>query len=285
MRFVLLALLIAGTAFASTPLPEPIGYVNDFAGVLSVETKEALETKLAAFDASTTNQVAVVTVPSLNGDYIEHYAEQLFQLWGIGTTEKNNGALLIIAVNDKQFRIEVGYGLEGALTDGEAKQIMDAMTPFLKVDDYDGALAYGVDGIIVSTEGEYSSDVSQEFDLESLFPIFFFTIIALQWVVAVLARSKSYWGGGVVGALAGIVVSSLVGWWLYSGLLLTGVLVLVGLALDFAVSRAYSEAKSSGGHPPWWTGGSGGFGSGSSGGGFGGFGGGSSGGGGASGSC
>jgi uncharacterized protein len=159
------------------------------------------------------------------------------------------------------------------------------MTPLLKNADYDSALTFGVQEIEDATRGEYQGAGASTggFDVNSIFTIFVFSIFGLQWVLAILSRSRSYWAGGVLGALAGAVVSSFLGWWLLGGAVLTGGLLLLGLALDFAVSRAYSEARSGGFNPPWWTGGTGGFGGGSSGGGFGGFGGGSSGGGGASG--
>jgi uncharacterized protein len=273
------------SAFASTPLPAPTGYVNDFAGVLSAEANAALENELTAFNASTTNEVAVVTVNSLNGDYIEHYAEQLFKMWGIGTEKNDNGVLLILAINDHKLRIEVGYGLEGALPDSVAASIIADMTPLLKGNDYDGAITLGAEEIMAATQGEYvASTASDGIDAGIILNLLIFGFVVLSWIVAILARSKSYWAGGAVGAVAGLIISSIFGWWLVGGLVATGVLAAVGLILDFAVSSAYKEAKSSGITPPWWTGGgSWGGGGSSSGGSFGGFGGGSSGGGGASG--
>ena len=283
---LVLTLVGASSVFASTPLPEPTGYVNDFAAVMSAEAKATLEQELVQFNASTTNEIAVVTVTSMNGDYIEHYAPALFKLWGIGTDKNDNGVLLLLTMSERKVRIEVGYGLEGALPDSVAASIIADITPLLKNNDYDGALALGAQEIMEATQGEYqgSGTTSDAFDPEAFFPIFIFGIFALQWILAVLSRSKSYWAGGVLGAVAGAGLASIFGWWVMGGAILTGGLVLLGLALDFAVSQAYSTAKSSGIHPPWWTGGTGGFGGGSSSGGFGGFGGGSSGGGGASGS-
>lgn len=290
MKRVLLGLILAGVAataawpaLASTPLPEPAGFVNDYAQVLSADTKASLESELVAFNASTTNEVAVAIVNSLDGDYIEHYAVTLFKLWGVGTEKNDNGVLLLLAINDRKLRIEVGYGLEGALPDSVAASIIDEMTPLLKAEDYDGAVSLGVHNIMSATEGEYVATATNDgIDPDTLFGFGFFILIALQWFVAILARSKSYWAGGLVGATAGVAIATFLGWWLLGGLLLTGILVLIGFALDFAVSSAYSDAKNSGAHPPWWAGGTGAYTSSSSGS-FGGFGGGSSGGGGASG--
>lgn len=291
MKRVLLAILLAGAAaVAATPaqaatlLPEPTGYVNDFAGVMSAEGRAALEARLVAFNASTTNEIAVVTVTNMDGDYIEHYAEQLFQQWGIGSEKNDNGVLLLVAVEERELRIEVGYGLEGALPDSTAASIIQDMVVFLSEDDWDAGITVGVDGIIAATEGEYVAQPvnTDGFDVESLFAIFFFAIVILQWAIAILSRSKSYWAGGLVGAVAGVVISSVFGWWVLGGLALVAGMALLGLGFDYAVSHAFHEAKSSGVTPPWWTGGTGG--GSSSSGSFGGFGGGSSGGGGASGS-
>ncbi len=283
----LLLLALAVPAFGSTPLPEPVGFVNDFANVISAETEASIAQTLTVFQASTTNEVAVVTISSLGGDYIESYAENLFEKWGIGDEEKDNGILLLLAIEDRALRIEIGYGLEGVLTDSEAKAIMDQMTPYLQDADYDGAVSFAVQGIIDATEGDGSTGSPQGTGVlsgDAIVGIIFLGFTVLAWLVAILARTKSVWVGGVVGAAAGIGVSSVFAWWLMGGLLATAVFVVVGLLFDWAVSSAYSEAKRSGTTPPWWAGGATGFGGSSSGGSFGGFGGGSSGGGGASGS-
>ncbi len=277
-----LATVVAGAAFAAAPLPAPSGYINDFAQVMSEGARQNLEAELQDFAASTTNEIAVVTVNSMEGDYIEHYAEQLFQLWGIGDESNDNGVLLLLAIEERDLRIEVGYGLEGALPDSVAASIIADMTPLLQNGDYDGAITLGTRAIMAATQGEYSaSQTASDFDAGAALTFIFFGFTVLAWLVAVLARTRSVWAGGVVGAAVGAGVSSIFGWWLFAGLLATFGFVALGLLFDWAVSSAYTEAKKGGHTPPWWTGGAGGFGGGS--GGFGGFGGGSSGGGGASG--
>lgn len=277
------ALAIAGLALAVPALAyTPTGYVNDFAHVLSAGTVQSLESDLVAFNTSTTNEIAVVTVPNMGGDYIEHYAEQLFKEWGIGTKSKDNGVLLLLSVEERKIRIEVGYGLEGALPDSVAASIINEMSPKLKAGDYNGAVTAAVASIEAATRGEYQSNSSAggSIDADTLLALLFLPLVVIQWFAAVLARSRSWWAGGVVGLAAGIISMLFFGLALmWSGLLVVGVLTAFGLLLDFLVSRAYGRAKAAGIHPPWWTGG----GSHSSGGSFGGFGGGSSGGGGASG--
>ncbi|QQG38209.1 MAG: TPM domain-containing protein [Candidatus Kaiserbacteria bacterium] len=272
------ALLTPAIAFAYSSPGSPAGYVNDFANVLKSETITALDAELAAFNASTTNEIAVAIIPSMGGDYIENYAVRLFEEWGVGKASRDNGVLLLLSLEEREMRIEVGYGLEGALPDSTAASILGEMRPYLKDGDYDSAITVGVRSIESATQGEYVAESTESisFDWWWIFAIFFFVV---QWVAAVLARSKSWWAGGIVGGFAGIFIEA-IGFTLgFFGLITLGAIVL-GLLLDYVVSHTYKAAKSSGTVPPWWAGG-GGFGSGH-GGGFGGFGGGSSGGGGAS---
>jgi uncharacterized protein len=287
---VVVATLFAQSASAQTIPSKPTGYINDFTQTLSPETKQQLETELSGFQASTTNQIAVAIVQNLDGDYIENYAVKLFANWGIGTETKDNGVLLVIALDERELRIEVGYGLEGALPDSLAQKIIDNdIVPYLKTGDYNAAVISGVRAIQAATQGEYTADaspLSNTVNMNWLFKnaemLFFAGIVIFQWLAAMLARSKSWWAGGVFGLLGGIGI----GWVLALGAtaiaLIAAPLALLGLLLDYLVSNAYKNAKSHGATPPWWTGG-GGFGSGSGGRGFGGFGGGMSGGGGASG--
>ena len=88
--------------------------------MISAEQKQTLETKLSQFEKDTSNELSVVTIEDLKGDTIENFAVKLFEDWGIGKKDKDNGVLLLIAKNDRQMKIEVGYGLEGALTDAQS---------------------------------------------------------------------------------------------------------------------------------------------------------------------
>jgi uncharacterized protein len=270
----------------------PHGYVNDYASVLSSDTVSTLDADLAAFEASTTNQIAVAIVPDMNGDYVEHYATKLFEAWGIGTKTHDNGVLLVLSVQEHAIRIEVGYGLEGALPDSVAQSIIGSdLTPNLKAGNYDAAVSDAVRDIMAATQHEYTAtspgSALPTKDIGNLlFFAFFLGSILVQWLGAILGRSKSWWLGGVIGGGVGLGLSTLLGWWIWNGAALTSVLIGLGLLFDYIVSNATASAGRSGGVPPWWAGGPGGFGGGSlgGGGGFGGFGGGRSGGGGASGS-
>jgi len=136
------------TAFALT-FPALSGRVVDQANIISAATRSTLEQKLADLEARSGIQLVVATVTSLEGQEIEPYANQLFRYWQLGQQAKNNGVLLLVAPNERRVRVEVGYGLEGTLTDALSKVIItNAITPRFKAGDFSGGIARGVDDII-----------------------------------------------------------------------------------------------------------------------------------------
>jgi len=284
-------------AHAYTNPGKPVGFVNDFAQMLASADRQALEAKLTAFQKETTNEIAVVTIPSLEGDTVENFAVKLFEDWKIGNTDKDNGVLLLIAAKEHDIKIEVGYGLEGALTDAQSYWIIqNQIVPAFRASNYYAGINATVDEIIGATKGEFTvpnvGEATQANNapwwLRLLFspPGAFFLFFVITWGSSILARSKSWWMGGVVGGVIGIIVTLFTGF-LFSGFVTLVILIPLGLLFDFAVSRAYEQSRKMGRRPPWWGGGGmGGFGGGGrgfGGGGFGGFGGGGSGGGGSSG--
>ena len=152
-----LLLCIAAAAAYALTFPQLTGRVVDDAATLDLATKAALERKLAEFEGKTTGQLVVVTLKSLQGTSIEDYGYQLGRHWGIGQKEKNTGALLIVAPNERKVRIEVGYGFEGTLTDAVSRLIIEnSILPRFRVGDFAGGIARGVDDIIqaVSVDAE-----------------------------------------------------------------------------------------------------------------------------------
>jgi uncharacterized protein len=136
------------TAFALS-FPSLTGRVVDQANIIQVATRTAIEQKLADLEAKSGIQLVVATVTSLEGQEIEPYANQLFRNWKLGEKMKNNGVLLLVAPNERRVRIEVGYGLEGTLTDALSKVIIaNAITPRFKAGDFSGGISRGVDDII-----------------------------------------------------------------------------------------------------------------------------------------
>lgn len=147
------ALAAAGADFGAL---KPQGYVNDFAGVLRSEAVEELNAACARVEKATGVQMALVILPSLEGEPIEDVANLLFRKWGVGQKQKNEGLLLLISVRDRRTRLEVGYGLESVIPDGYAGWVLREMRPYLRAGDYRGALAAAVDTLaarIAETKG------------------------------------------------------------------------------------------------------------------------------------
>ncbi|MFI5187651.1 MAG: TPM domain-containing protein [Chitinophagales bacterium] len=231
--------------------PNPPRLVNDFTNTLTPEQVQALEQKLVAYDDSTSNQVAVVIMNS-TGDYsVEEVGLGIIRTWGVGGKEHNNGIVLLIAKADHKIRIEVGYGLEGAIPDVTAKSIIDNdLTPNFRKEDYYRGIDDATDDIIKAAAGEYTAPAGYHKRGKG-FPIggiIFFIII-----LSIFLGSRGGGGGGGMASRRGFGGFG-TGW-------------LIGSMLG-------------GG---WSGGGSGGGGWSGGGGGFGGFGGGGGGGGGASG--
>ena len=151
---MLLALVLTAGA-QSLKFPELSGRVVDQANILDASTKAALTEKLRALEERTTNQLVVVTLASLQGTSIEDYGYQLGRQWHIGQKDKNNGALLIVAPNERKVRIEVGYGLEGSLTDAVTKLIIEnSILPRFRANDFAGGITRGTDDIVAVLSGQ-----------------------------------------------------------------------------------------------------------------------------------
>ncbi len=282
LSLALFAGLLGVPLFASAYVSPgaPTGFVNDFAGMFAPSEVTDLEAKLAAYAQSSGNELAVVTVPTLAGDPIEDYAETLFKEWGIGKAKEDNGILFLIAQDDREMRIEVGYGLEPELTDTESAVIIrNILIPAFQSGAYGRGVMEAVDAVVEAIGGEYLPPPAPTPSMT--FNWFWALVFIPVWLASILGRSKSWWAGGVIGGVFGVVIGFMSGF-LWAGIAAIVVFTPLGLLFDFAVSRAYARGKASG-HFPWWIGGGHGGGHGGFGGGFGGFGGGHSGGGGASG--
>jgi uncharacterized protein len=286
-RASLLALLLcwAFSAWADVAVPPLTGRVVDQTGTLSADDIATLTQTLRGLELRKGSQVAVLIVPTTEPETIEQYSIRVAEAWKIGRKKVDDGALLVVAKNDRKLRIEVGSGLEGALTDVTARRIIDEIiTPKFKSGDFAGGISAGVDRIIGVVDGEplpapepqQSFGGSDRFDL-MFNPLIIFGIFVggaiLRTVLGRLIGSVA--AGGAVGVLA---------WFLMGSLVFSVISALVAFAFTmFAESTASSNGRSGGwsGGGSSWGGSSGG--SSSDSGGFSG-GGGSFGGGGASGS-
>lgn len=217
--FALVALLALGSLSQAQDINFPVltGRVVDQAHVLGLDTREALDTKLADLEHKSSIQLAVATVDSLQDRDIETYANLLFRKWGLGDKKKNNGVLLLVAPKDRKVRIEVGYGLEGVLTDALSKLIIvNGIAPRFKKGDFDGGVTRGVDDIIAILTTD-TSEWQQKPDLRQNTPedlvLVFLPLVIFLVVMLIVWRHRR--GGG--GPFVWISSSSSGGGWGSSG--------------------------------------------------------------------
>lgn len=290
---IILALcLLALPVSAEVVAPTSDFYVYDGADVLSSETESYIITTNRELESKTGAQIVVVTVPSLEGQALEEYAVALFRAWGIGDKEKNNGVLLLCALEERQFRVEVGYGLEGDLPDGKTGRMQDEyIIPLLKEDKFDEGIKNGYSAFLLEVAAVYEIDsitgqMPVEYDnAEEELGGEFVICLVIGWLISFLGSvfllkkkkpklSAVFWG---LEALQ-VVVFSIVLQSFFNGIWIAG----TGLAFGLGLGMGKPRYRGYGGH--WGGSGRGGFGGGFSGGGFGGFsgGGGRSGGGGSS---
>src|SRR5580693_8527749 len=199
LRGMALVCCLVTAAFA-LDFPQLTGRVVDQAGVMTPESRTAVEAKLKDLEDKSGIQLVVATVKSLEGGDIETYANQLFRTWKLGQAQKNNGVLLLVAPNEHKVRIEVGYGLEGTLTDALSSVIISsAIIPQFKSGDFSGGIERGVDGIISVLNGDTADWQPQPQSLlrtdepgalNALLPILGFLAVALilRLIIAVIAR-------------------------------------------------------------------------------------------------
>ena len=191
------ALLWSLGAIAAPLPPKPDHYVSDRAGILSPQTIAALNSRLEAFERDTSNQVIVATFPKVPEGYaLEDFTQRTAEAWGIGQSKEDNGVALFVFPNDRQTRIEVGYGLEGALPDLLAKRIIESeILPAFRAGDFDAGVTRGVSAILQATRGEYrgsgrtNADIGEE-DSGSWMLFVLFILIILINVPAVIQIAK-----------------------------------------------------------------------------------------------
>ncbi|WP_159589373.1 TPM domain-containing protein [Chelativorans xinjiangense] len=181
--WVCAGLLLFAVSALAAELPQLTGRVVDNAGLLDAGAEAGLTEKLAAFEAKSSDQIVVATIESLDGEAIEPYANRLFRAWGLGQAGEDNGVLLLVALNDRRMRIEVGYGLEGTLTDLHAKLIIEnTMVPAFRAGDYAGGITGAVDDIVTVLEGnaaelEARARRAAEENAEPIWPVVLFFIV------------------------------------------------------------------------------------------------------------
>ena len=199
--FSFLFCFIGVNAQKAIPQSNPPSLVVDNANILTPDQKAQLERKLVAVDDSSSNQIAVLIIPSLNDQSIEDVANSTFRSWGIGDKKKKNGVLLLVSINDKKVRIEVGSGLEGAIPDVTTKDIIDnEIVPNFKQGNYFEGIEGATNDLIRAAVGEYKVQKDKESTGSNSngFLIFFFMIA----IVIIIVRNSR--GGGGSGGGGGL---------------------------------------------------------------------------------
>jgi uncharacterized protein len=253
-------------AAAEVEVPALTSRVTDLTHTLTPDQAAALETKLQAFEAQKGSQVAVLIVPTTQPETIEQYGIRVAEQWKLGRKGVDDGALLLVAKDDRTLRIEVGYGLEGALNDATSKRIIEEIIiPRFKQGDFYGGISAGVESILKVIQGEPLPEPAPtrgaaSHPIDQYFPVLF--VVAIVAGAILRAMLGSFMGGVVTGSLVSFVV-----WLLGAGLAFALILGFIAFIFTLAGGR--------GGFPGGF-GGGGGFGSGGGGfsGGGGGFGGG-----------
>jgi uncharacterized protein len=258
-------------ASADIAVPRLSGHIVDQTATLDTNQQRALEQTLTDFEAKKGSQIAVLIVPTTEPEAIEQYSIRVAQQWKLGRKKVDDGVILIVAKNDRSLRIEVGYGLEGALNDATSKRIIsDVITPYFKQGDFNGGINAGVNQIMKVIDGEAlpaptPKSVSDNSSAQQYLPVILIVALMLGGIFrSLLGR---FFGSLVTGGVIGFVA------WIFAGAigmaLLAGVIAL--LVTLFSGGGGMGGGRSFGGIGGF---GGGGFGGGGFGGGGGGFGGG-----------
>ena len=196
----ILGLLFCLPAFGLAVPEQPGGRVTDRTGTLTRDQMATLDGKLAAFERETTNQIAILLIPSLEGDSLEDYSIRLAEKWRIGQKGRSNGVILLIVKNDRKLRIEVGYGLEGALPDALAGTIIrNEIAPRFKAGQFFQGIEAGINSIIAATKGEYkASPRTSKSQIDSWLPFLIVGAFIIFFGLAApsQARRRNYHSGG-----------------------------------------------------------------------------------------
>lgn len=232
LAMVLFLATFSVSAFA-LEIPELKGRVNDYANMFKAQEVVAMETRLEKHEQETSNQIVVLTIPSLQGQVLEEFSIKVAEKWKIGQKGKDNGVIIIIAKDDKKIRIEVGRGLEGVLTDLLSGRIIQDMIPHFKNGNAYQGITVGIDNVIKAIAGEYKGDgkTGKKTDYTSEIAI------GALFIVAVIAGFVHLVFGGVVGAVGApfIAVGLLhMGAWAILPAILVG--FIIGLIARFIIT-------------------------------------------------
>jgi uncharacterized protein len=217
---VICFLLLVGPSWSQGEFPDPRGYVSDFADIISPQDEDRMTAVIAELKEKTTAEIAVVTMPDIGGQSEEIYANRLFAAWGIGVQGEDNGILLLVALQERRFRIETGYGLEGILPDGLLGQISDQqIIPHLRQGRYGEGLLSGTlaiaqiiaqdAGVKLSAQGNLLAPTQTESSRSGLehrtlmLFLFFFIFASISPLVLLIVLARRHGGLHESGSFGG----------------------------------------------------------------------------------
>ena len=255
---IFLLLLLLPLAAVAKDIPYLTGRVNDTANLIPQEQRQRIEAQLAQFEKQTGDQVAVLTLDSLDGEPIEEYAHKVAQTWGLGQKGKDNGALLLVSKSDRKMRIEVGYGLEPVLTDLQTSIIQNqVIIPYFKKGDFGGGIEAGVNAILSTIQGKPAEPAPEAepsgnrggssswpgfliFGLFAIGPFILNAIRSGSWVVYVVMLPILFFLGALASPLVGLIAA---GAWL-----------VIFPILRMILPRTPSSGRFGGRGGGWWIG-------------------------------
>jgi uncharacterized protein len=216
----LLLLLAAAAAGVNVTELQPQGYISDFAGVLDVQAKRDLEQYCARVEKATGAQIAVALLRTIDGEPVEDFANDLFRHWGIGQKNQDNGLLLLLVVGERRSRLEVGRGLEPAITDGTAGSLLREMRPALQAGRYAEAIGTAVESLgqrIAQAKGVSLEQAPpprrrvprEEQPTSFPWPALLFLVFLFFVLPRMTPRRRHYYGGGGGGFLPGLILGSM----------------------------------------------------------------------------
>jgi uncharacterized protein len=201
--------LLQALSALALDVPKLQGRVNDLAGILTPDQVSRLDSKLQGLERTDSTQIAVLVIPSLEGDSLEDFSIRVAEAWKIGQKGKDNGVILLVSMADRAIRIEIGYGLEPILTDALCTRIrVNEIEPRFREGDYYGGMDAGLTAIIQAVRGTYQSSPYSESPRTSsrrsgsLFNFLIMMLFPLLWILSATGK----WGGGILGAGAGMLL-------------------------------------------------------------------------------
>jgi uncharacterized protein len=215
--FVVAYLLVATAVVAEPKIPAHNGLINDHADLLSRDEVAQLESKARTYREQSGNEISMLIVETLGDQSLEEYAHSVFNEWGVGKKDKDNGVLFLVAIQERKSRIEVGYGLEGVLTDLESGRLVNKNSPMaqhFRNRDYAGGINAVLDGIITAIGGEYDPPEAKDKEKDGISVLFPLVMIFLLMMLTVFRRGKSNgrgFGGPFIGGIAGGLLGSALG--------------------------------------------------------------------------